>query len=107
MRISLGANYLRILSQINNNRFYFHVGGAYYVSRTTRLYQDYNTSGLKEGEVYRKKFNDDEWCIGIGPGIETSPRNNVRLSLELPLTYDSDGNIIMYYPQAGVYYYFK
>ncbi len=106
LRVSAGLNYLQVIKSTAQHRFYIHLGGAYYIARNTTLYQNYIQTE-PAGDVYKRTTNKDRWCVGIGPGLETNPRKNVRMTLELPVTVDNEGNLIMYYPQLGIYYYFR
>ncbi|MDD2331852.1 MAG: hypothetical protein PHI68_04265 [Candidatus Cloacimonetes bacterium] len=106
--LNLGANYLHVLNDFNksNVRFYLLGGGAYNFYRKTMVYQNYIEHSAF-GDSYKKTKNKDTWVLGFGPGIEANPKKNIRLSLELPVSYKSDGSLIMFIPQVGLYYYFK
>ncbi|PKN80191.1 MAG: hypothetical protein CVU48_02800 [Candidatus Cloacimonetes bacterium HGW-Cloacimonetes-1] len=109
---SFGVNALSVLTKTEVSRFYLQFGFSYLVDRTDKYTQVYaNTPNkgtyFKQGDKIHTVKNDDEWTIGIGPGLEMSGNNNLRLAIELPITYNQSKELIMYIPQIGLYYYFK
>ena len=110
---SFGVNALSVLTKTDVNRFYLQFGFSYLVDRTDKYTQDYSsvpnksTYYILDGEKTHTVKNSDEWTIGIGPGLEIGGNNNLRMAIELPITYNQSQELIMYIPQIGLYYYFK
>ncbi len=95
--ISLGMNYLWDLLQTEKYRFYLMTGTAY-TYRKVKRFTDPNTSSWERV---------DRWAIGVGPGFELEFSDRFHFSIEIPMTYNHNDDIIPYIPSVGFYYYFK
>jgi hypothetical protein len=92
---SLGLNFLLPLLNTETYNFYL-MAGASYVYRIKRK-ADSDSSWER----------DDKWTLGVGPGFEFALSDRFHLSIEVPMTVNSDEDIDMYIPSAGIYYYFN
>ncbi len=110
---SFGVNGLSVLTKTDISRFYLQFGFSYLVDRTDKYTQVYTNNANKatyyilDGGKTHSVKNSDGLTIGIGPGLEIGGNNNLRLAIELPITYNQSQELIMYIPQIGLYYYFK
>ena len=113
--MSVGLNYINILEGNRSSRFYLSMGGAYTIKRDKEFTRSYNriNNNYYEYELnavvpeIKSTKNDDKWTVGGGPGFELTLDKHFRFTIDLPLTYNSEEDIIMYIPQVGLYYYFK
>ena len=88
---NLGLNLITVLQEFPAGRLYTIAGGSYrYFSDTYDF-----------GEV------NNRWTVGAGLGFELITVKNLRIALELPITYDWKGNLVMWIPMGGIYYYLK
>ena len=55
------------------------------------------------------EVKDSELTVfgGLGLGLSYNLTKNITLSLELPLTVSSDGDIWMVVPQGAIHYYYR
>jgi len=86
-----GLNIIGVLNEFPLGRFYTTAGGSY------RYYS--NQYDLNEV--------NNRWTVGAGLGVELIPYKNFRIALEIPITYNWKGDLVMWYPMAGIYYYLK
>jgi hypothetical protein len=115
--INAGINYLYTLDHFKGGRFYILSGGSYQYYQRKIFEQDYlwgpcpdydslycyNLTGT-EREKYKVEHR---WTVGAGPGIEIALSKQLRIAVEIPITYNWKNDIVMWIPQAGIYYYFK
>jgi hypothetical protein len=109
--VNLGGNVILPLKRTENTLFYIHSGVCWFYSDTKRFnreYQYYN-SGLysSDTDVFTSYKIRSYVNVGIGPGAEFLIGKYFKFVLELPITYTGNNELIMYIPQAGLYYYFK
>ncbi|MCF7918374.1 MAG: hypothetical protein K9N06_00490 [Candidatus Cloacimonetes bacterium] len=94
---------MKTLKKNNTNRFYMLVGyGFYHQEKKRWVGNDYNMSGA-EYDGY-KVTNRHYW--GTGVGVDFEIMEYFRGFLEIPITFQSDGEITMYIPQIGIFYKF-
>lgn len=113
--MSVGLNYINILESNRSSRFYVSMGGAYTLRRDKEITRSYNriNNNYYEYELntvvpeIKTTLKNDKWTVGGGPGFELTLDKHFRFTIDLPLTYNSEEDIIMYIPQVGLYYYFK
>ncbi len=74
----------------------------YYEPVVTDDYYDY----APVGEAKKRVRQNNTFFGGGGLGFEVRFSPNFRLAIEWPLTFTSDGDFIMYIPQAGLHYFF-
>lgn len=95
-RVNIGFNYLSPLFEYSLSRFYIIVGGAY--------------SYRSKKHYYSQQWDEKHYAaFGVGPGFEFIPIKGfpeLRLNLELPLTYDTDRHLESIIPSGGLYYHF-
>ncbi len=65
-------------------------------------YYDYVPVGESETRVEK----DNTFYGGGGFGFEIRFTPNIRLAIEWPLTFSSEGDFVMYIPQVGLHYFF-
>ena len=113
--MSAGLNYIHVLDTSRHSRFYLTIGGSVLLSNEkqfTRTYDATNT-GYTSYELdtsvpmTSEKVKKTKWTAGAGPGFEVILDRHFRFSIDLPFTYNSDEEMVMYIPQVGLYYYFK
>lgn len=113
--MSVGLNYINVLESNRSSRFYLAVGGAYTIRRDKELTRTYNRidSNYYEYQLdttipqVKETIKNDKWTVGGGPGFELTLDKHFRFTFDLPFTYNSDEEMVMYIPQVGLYYYFK
>lgn len=113
--MSVGLNYINILDSSRSSRFYLAIGGAYTIKRDKDIVRSYNRINNNYYEyqldttvpAVKTTLNRDKWTVGGGPGFELTLDKHFRFTFDLPFTYNSDEEMIMYIPQVGLYYYFK
>jgi len=115
----IGFTFYKPLHKSEKSLFYFLVGASCYFSYDTGYEKDYKYSITSDstysylplsgtaGDIRKTEDFDITFFGGFGIGMEWKLTENIRLSLELPLTITSDGDIYMYIPQASAHYYFK
>lgn len=114
--VNFGLNYLYALGDNPTGRFYLLGGASYLLSRIKQFEQDYELQSNVGSEDYytilnnhpqRTKWkNEGSYYLGAGLGFELNLGRNFRWAIEMPLTLNQDGDIMMYIPQTGLYYYF-
>jgi hypothetical protein len=114
--VNLGMNYLYALADNPSGRFYLLGGASYLISRVKQFEQDYGFQSnngyddvyslLSNHPVRTKWVNKGYYYIGAGLGFELNLGRNFRWAIEMPITLNQDGDIMMYIPQTGLYYYF-
>lgn len=111
-----GVKYFRPLHRADKSTFYSYAGVSAYYSSSIDYYTEYkyflNTSDSTytyEDVSPRKKevTTKTTFRIGAGIGIEYKLTENIRLALDLPITFADDGRITMILPEGGVYYYYR
>jgi hypothetical protein len=114
-RWNVGVNVYKTLHRSARTCFYCLTGAAVYGSRRPETVQDYGTAWIS-GNTYsygplgspRKRVESERTAnAGLGLGIEWAATENLRFSLEWPLTVSSDGDVTMIIPQGGLQYYFR
>ncbi len=112
--INIGFNYLHMLDHFESGRLYVMAGGSYKYYQQKFFTMDYSQTGSNssyyeviEGSRHERYRVEHRWTLGAGPGLEFELGNNFRFSAELPITYNWENDIVMWIPQAGIYYYFK
>ena len=112
--VNLAANYLFMLDHFKTGRLYLIGGGSYtyYQKRVYSKQYRQQTPGSAYYEAIDGTESDylkreDRWTVGFGPGFEIILGKQFRFSIEVPITYNYKDEIVMYIPQAGIYYYFK
>ncbi|HOZ00368.1 MAG TPA: hypothetical protein PLG20_01030 [Candidatus Syntrophosphaera sp.] len=113
---NIGANYIYVLDKFKNGRVYIMGGGSYKYYQQKRFTSDYQL--VNDGQYYNhyEPVPDTEaihtkiehrWTIGAGPGFEWAFSKQFRVAVEVPITFNWKHDIVMWIPQAGIYYYFK
>lgn len=110
---NVGVVVFRVLHDAKRSRFYALAGVSFFYSSTEFSDQEYRMG--EEGQYYYEPYGqpvkrverDNTLYGGVGIGIEVKFTNNIRGALEWPLTYSSEGDLVMYYPQVGLHYFFK
>ncbi|MDZ4183003.1 MAG: hypothetical protein U1B83_09015, partial [Candidatus Cloacimonadaceae bacterium] len=113
VKFNFGANYIHTLDDFGSGRLFIMAGGAYGYHQKRTFSKRYLREG--NGNYYSaiagtetdKTTTDNNWVLGIGPGVELNLGRMFAFSFELPLTIDQDSDIVMHIPQIGIYYYFK
>lgn len=113
--LTAGLNYIYILDESAKTRFFIALGGSYKIAREKIFARRYNriTSTYYEYELdYTVPMSEeihkkDVWTVGAGPGFEFVLDRHFRFTIDLPITYNSDEEIVMYIPQVGLHYYFR
>ena len=112
---NLGLTYYKPLHRAEKSLFYgFAAASAYYTSekyieRKYIYFQESETTySYRPGDSDKElRETDLDLFFGIGLGLTYNITNNIRFSLELPLTMSNDGQIWMIIPQGALHYYFK
>lgn len=117
---SIAFNSLIMLDKFNDGKFYLIAGGNYEYIRRNILNAKYNLDHVENAGyanyAYYNLVPDSEfksskqthrWTVGVGPGVELNATRHLHFAIELPLTINQKGDIVMYIPQAGIYYYFN
>lgn len=110
---TLGLNYLWSLHKGEWHRFYIISGGAFSLNSVKEFRMDYvrsDTYSYYDPRPTTKRSSweqHNKWSIGAGPGFEIKIGGRFHFTLELPMTLNEKGDIVMYIPAAGLYYYFK
>lgn len=105
--LEFAANYLHTLDEYPNGKLYIMAGGScrYIQKRMFKVDVINNQTNWDTERSYLKQ--ELRWTIGAGPGFEIGYNSKFRFALEVPLTYNWKDEIVMYIPQAGIYYYFR
>jgi hypothetical protein len=114
--INIGLNYLRALADNPTGRFYVFGGAAYTYSKVKVFEQDYELVG---SNIYQDQYrimgshplrtvkeHRGNYYVGAGMGFELNLGRGFKWAIEMPITLNKDGDITMYIPQTGLYYYF-
>jgi len=112
---NIGLTYYKPLNRADKSLFYgFAATSAYY---TSERYSERRYIYFQKSETtysYRPDGSDKELreteldlFVGVGLGLTYNITNNIRLSLELPLTISNEGQIWMIIPQGALHYFFK
>lgn len=112
---NVGLLYLKPLHRSKTSMFYILGGASAYYSSSTDYFTNYQYvidsdttySYVPVGDRTKERTTDVTFRVGIGIGLEYNITENIRLSLDLPLTIADDRRITMLFPDAGLYYYFK
>lgn len=112
---NIGITFYKPLHRSGKSLFYIMAGASDYFSDLEKYEQDFKYTKIDENSFHygphgikrTSKEKEHNFYIGVGLGFEYRLTNNIRLSLEWPLSYGSDGDINMYIPQGGIHYYFK
>jgi len=112
---NIGLTYYKPLHRADKSLFYgFGAASAYYTSeryieRKYIYFQESETTYSYKPEGNKKELRETELDLffGIGLGLTYNITNNIRFSLELPLTVSDERQIWMIIPQGGLHYYFK
>lgn len=114
---NLGLNYIYNLDDFRNGRVYIMGGATYQYFQQKKFSQDFRL--VVDPEHYYNHYEpvpdtedswlkrEHRWTVGAGPGFEWALGKQFRLAVELPITYNWKHDIVMWIPQAGIYYYFK
>jgi hypothetical protein len=112
---NIGLMVMKVLHQAKRSRFYAMAGFSYF--HRTQIFKEryYGFRMINEttfhygpvGDEQVRKEQENTTYGGIGIGMEFKITDNIRFALEWPLTYSSKGDLVMYYPQAGLHYFFK
>jgi len=113
---NLGISYYKPLHIAKKATFYGLFAASTYLESNKKMTRDFKYSISADSTKYsyqpigpskEKRVNDFTGFIGAGLGIGYKLSNNVRIHLEMPITFASNGNIYMYIPQGGIHYYFR
>lgn len=110
---NIGLMFLKSLHKSKNSTLYVFTGFCgffswdtikeqYYEPQLNGNYYDYVPVGKSERRIEK----DNTVYGGGGLGFEIRFTPNIRLAIEWPLTFSSDGDFVMYIPQAGLHYFF-
>ncbi|RPH99943.1 MAG: hypothetical protein EHM72_10610 [Calditrichaeota bacterium] len=110
---NVGVLVFRVLHDAKRSRFYALAGVSFFYASTEYSDQEYRMG--EEGMYYYEPYGNPVKRVerentlygGLGIGIEVKFTTNIRAALEWPLTYSSKGDLVMYYPQVGLHYFFK
>lgn len=110
-----GLVFIKPLHRAKRSTFYVLTGVSMYYSSSVDYYTEYKYI-LTSDSTYsynpisdRVKDSETNYTfrVGFGIGIEYQFTENIRLSLDMPLTISDNRRITMIVPEAGIYYYFK
>ncbi|HOD18559.1 MAG TPA: hypothetical protein PKJ14_08010 [Candidatus Cloacimonadota bacterium] len=106
--INIGLNGIYELKRTSVFNFYL-LGGMDWSYETKKLYhQKYDPADSSAyGNIYTDHKIKSLLSMGLGPGVEINLGRYFKLAVELPITYTGEHNLVMYIPQAGIYYYFR
>jgi hypothetical protein len=110
---NIGLMFMKSLHHANKTTLYVFTGFCaffswdtieeqYYEPVFSDDYYDYVPIGDPKTRVKQRNI----FYGGGGLGFEIRFTPNVRLAIEWPLTFTSDGDFVMYIPQAGLHYFF-
>jgi hypothetical protein len=112
---NIGLMLMKVLHRAKRSRFYVMTGFSYFY-RTQTYTETYYGYRMIDATTFRygpvgneqeRKERKGTTYGGIAIGMEFKVTDNIRFALEWPLTYSSNGDLVMYYPQAGLHYFFK
>jgi len=110
---NLGLNYLYSLADNPTGRFYLLGGASILVSRVKQINQEFY---LTSNNYYVKDLTKPttttwdtrtSYYLGMGLGFEIKLGKTFVWAIEMPITLNQKGDVMMYIPQSGLYYYFK
>jgi hypothetical protein len=112
---NIGVTVMKVLHRAKRSRFYAMAGFSYFYRIQNFKERYYGYRMIDEttfhygpvGDEQVRKERENTTYGGIGIGMEFKITDNIRFALEWPLTYSSKGDLVMYYPQAGLHYFFK
>ncbi|NQV36957.1 MAG: hypothetical protein HQ509_03005 [Candidatus Marinimicrobia bacterium] len=110
-----GLVFIKPLHRAEKSMFYLLGGVSMYYSSSSDYYMEYkyihdtdSTYTYKAVSDRKKETTTDyTFRVGAGIGLEYELTENIRFSLDLPLTISDNKQITMIVPEAGLYYYFK
>ncbi len=111
---NVGLMLMQVLHTAKRSRLYVFTGLSWRRTVNTYVEQYYgyriiDSSTWEYGPVGKEKKRSDvetTGYVGAGIGMEFKITENIRIALEWPLTYSSEGDLVMYIPQAGLHYFF-
>ncbi len=111
---NLGLLFMKTLHSSSRARLYALTGFCVFLQADTYEVQEYGLQHVDDEKYHyvpvgdRKKETEQSSTFygGFGIGIEIKFTPNIRLALEWPLSFSSDGDFVMYIPQAGLHYFF-
>ncbi|MDD4308787.1 MAG: hypothetical protein PHO32_00235 [Candidatus Cloacimonetes bacterium] len=115
MNLNLGINYIRSLANKPAGRFYIFGGASLLYSRVKQFKQDYTLVSTDYDDHYQAVAgstirhsweNRANYYVGTGLGFELNLGKSFKWAIELPITLNEDGDIMMYIPQSGLYFVF-
>lgn len=110
---NLGINYLYSLADNPSGRFYLLGGASILYSRVKQLNQEFYLTSSNYYTQDLSKPTTTSWdsrtryYLGMGLGFELKLGRNFVWAIEMPITLNEKGDVMMYIPQSGLYYYFK
>ncbi len=113
---NLGLMILKPLHRAEKSMFYMMGGASVYFDSWKSSYIEYKytitsdstyTYAPVTGEEKNESTFDYKLRFGVGIGLEYMLTENIRFSLDLPLTVSDEAEITMIVPEAALYYYFK
>jgi hypothetical protein len=117
---NLGLSYMYTIDKFKYGRVYIMAGGSYRYYQKKEFSMDYAQADSTEypyeypyiyhpidGTEKEEIVREHRWTVGFGPGFEWALSKQFRLAVEVPITYNWKGDIVMWIPQVGLYYYFK
>ena len=112
---NIGLTYYKPLHRAEKSLFYGFTGASVYytsekyIQRTYKYFEETDSTYTyrPQGEDKELRETDSDLFFGIGLGLTYNITNNIRFSLEMPLTVSDQGQIWMIVPQGALHYYFK
>jgi len=103
LEANLGVSLLKTLKEKNNKKFYALLGYGLYHKERKLWESDYPSMNYATAVRYEVS-NRHYW--GTGVGLEVLLLENLLWVVEIPITFQSNGEIMMYIPQVGIFYHF-
>lgn len=112
---NLGILVFKVLHTAERSRFYGFVGGSIFYNLDTFKEYKYQYQLRPGDDVYiqqeigkptKSSESSNTIYAGAGIGMEFRITQNIRVAVEWPLTVSSEGDFVMYFPQAGLHYFF-
>lgn len=103
LEANLGVSLMKTLNQNDNKRFYALVGYGLHHSERKLWESNYPSMSYPTAVGYEVS-NRHYW--GTGVGLEMQLLENLLGFVEIPITFQSNGEIMMYIPQIGIFYHF-
>lgn len=112
VKTNLGLNYLYSLANNPSGRFYVFGGASTIISRVKQIKQEfYLVNYFYTADLSKPRTSDWEnrvsYYVGMGLGFELNLGRNFVWAIEMPITLNDKGDVMMYVPQSGLYYFFK